>query len=219
MFELTDKQFKNFCKRVVIDESGVLRWAGRKNSGGYGLFYLNGKNVLAHRLAYALWGDEEFNPELWVLHKTDEPEVVDPRYLYQGNVQDNVRDMWERGRANPLKGEEHPRSLITEEQAIQVRADPRHVSEIAADLGISEKSVISIKGGHTWGWLDTPLVPSARLEPQKRKPHKLTNEDMLEIANSDEQTGVLAKRFGVSKRTIQHIRKGDRCAKRIAALT
>lgn len=39
-------------KAKVRKTRGCWKWLGRKNWGGYGLFYLDGKQKLAHRVSY-----------------------------------------------------------------------------------------------------------------------------------------------------------------------
>jgi|SRR5690606_12573554 len=165
MFELTEKDYQRFCKYIEIGEDGILRWIGSKHSKGYGTFHLKGKKVRAHRVAFFLWGDTEFDPELHVLHKIDDPAIVDPRWLYQGTNVDNQRDKAERNR---MKGERHSQVIFTEEQVIGIRADIRPVAIIAAELGVSRSAIYSIKAGRNWGYLTTPINKSMSVKEWKR---------------------------------------------------
>jgi hypothetical protein len=45
---------ERFWSKVDQSGDGCWPWLGGKNSGGYGYFWLNGKNVPAHRVAYEL---------------------------------------------------------------------------------------------------------------------------------------------------------------------
>lgn len=47
---------------------GCLRWEGGKNGAGYGMFYLNGSKVLAHRYAWELESGEPIPAEYQVDH-------------------------------------------------------------------------------------------------------------------------------------------------------
>ncbi len=65
---------------------------------GYGLFWLHGKTVRAHRFAYELiYG---FVPaDALILHACDNPPCVNPLHLSPSTHAENMRQMAERGRA------------------------------------------------------------------------------------------------------------------------
>jgi hypothetical protein len=74
-------------------------WTGSRNSWGYGYFRSSlGVTTAAHRYSAQLHLPD-YSDELWVLHHCDNPPCVNPAHLYMGTVQDNCRDMVERGRA------------------------------------------------------------------------------------------------------------------------
>lgn len=94
---------KELFLEYVHHESGSDCWWFTKGTTrpkipeDYRVFWLNRKQVQAHRFAYELWiGDI---PEgLYVLHSCDTPPCVNPDHLRAGSVQDNVDDKMERGR-------------------------------------------------------------------------------------------------------------------------
>lgn len=152
MFELSEKDYQRFCKYIEIGEDGILRWIGAKDSCGYGLFYLKGKLVKAHRLAFFLWGDTEFAPELHVLHKIDDPAIVDCRYLFQGTHSDNMADRNAKGRT--AVGSAHGRSKYSESEVLEVRrlgASGQYTHEqIATMTGMSRSHVAKIINRKRW---------------------------------------------------------------------
>lgn len=52
---LTEKAERRFWAKVLLpDESGCMLWKATLHERGYGLFWLDGKHVLAHRISYVL---------------------------------------------------------------------------------------------------------------------------------------------------------------------
>lgn len=49
---ITEAVMRRFWAKVVIDPSGHLLWTSTTNRGGYGMFRLGPRNLLAHRFAY-----------------------------------------------------------------------------------------------------------------------------------------------------------------------
>lgn len=73
---------------------GCLRWQGGKNSGGYGLFYVNGEKVAAHRFAYEMSG--EAIPEHYQIDHVRERgcrhrDCVKREHLEPVSLQENLR--------------------------------------------------------------------------------------------------------------------------------
>jgi hypothetical protein len=72
-------------------------WTGAKNRRGYGIFTIDGKQKLAHRIAYFLTrGPLPTNVVL--MHACDNPVCVNPSHLVPGTNQQNMEDMLYKGR-------------------------------------------------------------------------------------------------------------------------
>ncbi|MBW4462495.1 MAG: HNH endonuclease [Nodosilinea sp. WJT8-NPBG4] len=63
----------------------------RKDTDGYGLFNVLGKDFRLHRLSYTYF-NQPLADGRWVLHKCNNPACWRPDHLYEGNASDNALD-------------------------------------------------------------------------------------------------------------------------------
>jgi predicted XRE-type DNA-binding protein len=137
-------------------------WTGGKNNKGYGLFGINRKTHLSHRVSYELLHDLELTPDVCVCHSCDTPLCINPFHLFAGTNQDNINDKVSKGRQQCLKGELHGASILTNAivQNIKqdLKSDTTHGSgkKIAEKYGISRSTVSDIKKGKTWSHILLP---------------------------------------------------------------
>ncbi len=101
-------------------------WQRSKDKNGYGYIKKDKKTTKAHRVSYGLhYG--EFPPELWVLHRCDNPSCVNPEHLFLGTALENNHDMIRKGRGRypgaHLKGSTNGRSKLTEEDVLWIRSN------------------------------------------------------------------------------------------------
>lgn len=92
---------KRFWSKVDKKANYICwKWQGKARCGKsylYGQFWLKGKNVTPHRVSYELeYGD--FDKTLHVLHHCDNPICVNPKHLFLGTNEDNIRDKMLKGR-------------------------------------------------------------------------------------------------------------------------
>jgi hypothetical protein len=82
-----------------VTESGCWLWLGKTSRHGYGVLNRDGKLIsLAHRYFY----EHHVGPipsGMFICHKCDTPLCVNPDHLFAGTPQDNMDDMWRKGRA------------------------------------------------------------------------------------------------------------------------
>ena len=143
----------------VHKTEGCWEWTGARFQHGlpYGMFQMNGRPHLAHRVAWELTFDK---PEANVLHHCDNPPCVKPEHLFEGTLADNSADMVAKGRQRPgntvrtaVRGETHGRARLTEQQVREIRnkrADGVPVKQITEEYGIARSTVWFITSKRRW---------------------------------------------------------------------
>lgn len=124
------------------------------NTAGYGVVWVEGKLLYAHRIAYEdAHGDI---PEgLNVCHTCDVPPCINTEHLFLGTQADNVADMVRKGRARggSMLGESNPAAKLTTSQVHQIRNDRRPSRRVAADFEVSKTQVLDIRNKKSWSYL------------------------------------------------------------------
>jgi len=105
--ELTEKDKARFWSKVEVQAKGRCReWLGCKNKGGYGVFRLNGKVYLAHRIAYVL-ANGSIPDGMLICHKCDNRGCEEAEHFFVGEYKDNIQDMLKKGRGSWVAGGNH----------------------------------------------------------------------------------------------------------------
>lgn len=128
----------HICTNHFLDKDGYPK----KRNG-------NKKESISRRIYRETFG--EFNPELLVCHRCDNPNCINPEHLFLGTQKENIADAVAKGR-NAI-GSKCGKAVINEDIAKQIKqmiltGTKRAV--IAKQFGISPKIVSDIKTGKTW---------------------------------------------------------------------
>jgi hypothetical protein len=150
MTTLRDK----FEASVSTSDTGCLEWTRAVNAYGYGVVRDdNSKTKLAHRAAWFLaYGAY---PKKHLLHTCDNPKCVRLDHLFEGSQADNMADKMQKGRhkwgnRKWAPNEPKPWSKLTLEQVLAIKSADGPQTRIAAQYGISQKTVSDIKRGRRW---------------------------------------------------------------------
>lgn len=132
-------------------------WRGARTRSGHGLIGAGDYrgNIGTHRASWEL-ENGPIPQGLWVLHRCDIPNCVNPAHLYLGTRADNARDVRERGkpRFGAYKhGEKHWRSRLNAEQVTEIKSalvSGTKVKELAKKYNVNFSTIADIKQGRTW---------------------------------------------------------------------
>jgi hypothetical protein len=132
---------------------GCHYWTANKNTSGYGHFDWRGKQVTAHRIAWALrFGP--IPPGMSVCHKCDVRHCVNPDHLFLGTNIDNIADRDRKGRHRPLLGSEHGMAILSETDVRAIRASTERGVDLAARYGVYPSRISAIRLRQSWRHLD-----------------------------------------------------------------
>lgn len=124
----------------------------------YGKTRYKGKSLLAHRVAYC----EANNLNIGdikgkvVRHTCDNPRCVNPDHLLIGTQQDNMNDMYGRGRTMKATGEFNGQAKLTKEDVLYIREHcvkgcrERGTAALARFYGIDQSQVSRVLSGQHW---------------------------------------------------------------------
>lgn len=132
---------------------GCWIWKGaRLAEDGYGVFWLDGSQVLAHRMSYKIFRGH-LPARKQVLHSCDLKPCVAPHHLRAGTAAENAQDAIERGQIR--RGETNGMALLTEDDVRAMRKEfipgrRGELTRLAKKYGGTIQNVDSIVRGKTW---------------------------------------------------------------------
>lgn len=132
--------------------SGCIEWQKSKHTRGYGLTTVNNKSISTHRVSYELFVGP-IPDGIFVCHRCDNPPCINPLHLFLGTPNDNMNDMFTKGRNADLRGHRNGGAKLTADDVIEIRrrrANGELLRTIAADFGISESTASQIFNRLRW---------------------------------------------------------------------
>lgn len=165
MPEPTKKDRHRFGSKVLVDlETGCHEWEGSRVPAGYGVFYWDGKQRAAHRVAWQ-WMNGEIPDGLLVCHSCDNRKCVSVAHLFLGTYKENMQDALHKGRMvrSPKCG---PKPYCTDEHRAIADAYARGetVESIAKWAGCTRQNIriVALKWGAPRRRRGRPESPTER---------------------------------------------------------
>ncbi len=156
--QYTDEQKKRFWSKVSIrGKNECWPWLKSIVGKGYGSVFLTvpGRCTQhkAHKVAYEIHHNIMLEPYVHSLHHCDNRLCCNPKHIYSGTNDDNIRDRQARNRQ--AKGEEHGRHILTENDVLGIRGCGHMISDAAFALmfDVSPTTIRYARTGKTWAYL------------------------------------------------------------------
>lgn len=96
-------EIKNRILNKVKKTGGCWLWTGASRGRGYGGIRVGGVTKLAHRVSYEAFVGP-IPVDMFVCHKCDTPQCVNPKHLFVGSRSDNMIDALSKGRLKLPEG-------------------------------------------------------------------------------------------------------------------
>ena len=159
MLNMDETQISAFWSKVGITDNpkDCWEWRGAKKPKGYGNLKVNGKYMLAHRVAFELTVGS-IPDGFMACHICDNPSCCNPSHIMLGTPKSNAIDMLIKNRQvkfHPAsRGERNCNSKLTTEAVKEIRrayeAKEANQYELAKIYGVSQHSICSVVKRQTW---------------------------------------------------------------------
>jgi hypothetical protein len=143
----TNYQIKMRVNTTLNAKTGCLEWNKYRLPGGYGRTRYEGRNMLAHRVAWLVAGGEI--PEgMCVCHHCDNPACCNPEHMFLGTHKENTEDARSKGRLNvPRPNQTQRVRKFTHEQIDAIRSEEGLLGAIALKYGCTPAYVSMLRRG------------------------------------------------------------------------
>lgn len=206
------QELAEFCRLVVACESkdgqrllrglrrgvgGCWLWTGHRDESGYGIIGINHSPRRIHRAVDGFLNGP-LPRGLVVMHTCDVRNCGRPSHLRRGTQAENIADKMAKGR-HRTSG---PRFSFEQAEEIRRRYAAGGVTQnqLASELGVLRVTVMRIITGESWG---TDARPYRRLSDA-------AVEEIRRRFGAGERQADLAREYGASRATVNHIVHGRR---------
>jgi len=134
-----------FFAFVDVTPGGCWRYSGSHDTGGYGMFWFEGKHHKAHRLSYRHFVGE-INDGLDVCHSCDVRDCIRPDHLWTGTRLENMQDASRKCRSA------NARLTMNEVREIRQLYEAGGVSQrsLARQYGVGQQTISRIVRRERW---------------------------------------------------------------------
>ena len=145
---IEQKYIDRFWKKVDKDSNpnGCWEWTGWKELG-YGHLKYKTETIKAHRFSVMIDGRDPSG--LFVCHSCDNPSCVNPNHLFLGTLQDNHKDMMNKGR-NKSGNALNKKTKLNEQQILEIRNSKESNTALSKIYNIAGSSIRKIKNKTIW---------------------------------------------------------------------
>lgn len=147
---------ERFNKSYIPEpNTGCWLWLGSQYLNKYGIIRFEGRSSSAHRASYKFHRGH-FDVNLFVCHRCDTPECVNPDHLFLGTHKENMADCIRKGRFNTGRtdGEFNPNCSLNKDDVLLIRTlhdkKKRNGRELAKRFGVTPSAICSIIKRRTW---------------------------------------------------------------------
>ena len=137
------------------DSDECLLWPYRCRKDGYGDVQHEKKRWRVTRLTWLLvYGS--LDETLFILHSCDNPPCFNPKHLFQGTQDDNMKDMRKKNRwksVNPTNGADHHSHKLSADEVVEIRSRYRPgilQVHLAKEFGVSQSAISGLLLRKTW---------------------------------------------------------------------
>jgi hypothetical protein len=185
-------------------------WEWQGGLTPYGRMSINGETRGVHRIAYAYSRGRSLGSlkGKTIMHTCDNPSCCRPSHLVEGTANDNKQDSVNKERH--CFGERSNLSKLCEDDIRSILMPDDTTTKIAEKFGVTDRNIRHIKSRRTWKLVKNVQVSASNREYASGEGNgfsKLREDDVIFILRSDMSGPDLAKKFGVTRQNIYHIKK------------
>lgn len=156
----------------VKKSEGCWEWQACLSTSGYGYFFFRGRNCVAHRCIWEM-RNGPIPAGLQICHACDNRKCVRPDHLWLGTQQDNITDMFNKGRENrppenrarglrnghttkpecTPRGEKHGRAKLTLRTLDEIFRRYKigdSAAKLGEEFGVTRSTIFRALRGETW---------------------------------------------------------------------